>query len=320
MPKIILGIHGLGNKPSKEVLENWWKQAILEGLAGIGKYIFNPKFELIYWADVFNEKPLDEKTYDEKYIPAPKNFTAESKPTHKKILDFLQKQMAKIFLNEDLSINFSFVSDLFFHKYFKEVEIYYTKDCLDKNNINCAARDIIRDRVAEVLKKHEKDEILLIGHSMGSLIAYDVLMLTFPGFKIDTFVTMGSPLGMAVIIRKIAAEQNMKINKTTKLKTPPGIQRYWYNYSDPEDKVALKYKLADDYDANAKGIKATDIVVHNNYEMNGKRNPHNSFGYLRAPEFSNVLYEFLVRGKMKPTRWLLDISNNIYARLMKRHG
>lgn len=318
MSKIILGIHGLGNKPSKVVLEDWWNKAILEGLAGIGKYIFNPKFELIYWADVFNEKPLDEKTYDEKYTPAPLNSTTEVKPTHKKILDFLQKQLAKIFLNEDLSINFSFVSDLFFHKYFKEVEIYYTKNCPDKNKINYAAKDIIRDRVIETLKKHEKDEILLIGHSMGSLIAYDVLMLTFPGLKINTFVTMGSPLGMAVIIRKIAAEQNIKINKTTKLKTPPGIQRYWYNYSDPEDKVALNYNLANDYDENTRGIKVIDIVVHNNYEMNGKRNPHNSFGYLRAPEFSNVLYEFLVSGKMKPTRWLLDISNNIYARLKKR--
>lgn len=318
MSKIILGIHGLGNKPSKVVLEDWWNKAILEGLAGIGKYIFNPKFELIYWADVFNEKPLDEKTCDEKYTPAPLNSTTEVKPTHKKILDFLQKQLAKIFLNEDLSINFSFVSDLFFHKYFKEVEIYYTKNCPDKNKINYAAKDIIRDRVIETLKKHEKDEILLIGHSMGSLIAYDVLMLTFPGLKIDTFVTMGSPLGMAVIIRKIAAEQNIKINKTTKLKTPPGIQRYWYNYSDPEDKVALNYNLANDYDENTRGIKVIDIVVHNNYEMKGKRNPHNSFGYLRAPEFSNVLYEFLVSGKMKPTRWLLDISNNIYARLKKR--
>ena len=30
--KIIIGIHGLGNKPPKETLEKWWKQAIADGL------------------------------------------------------------------------------------------------------------------------------------------------------------------------------------------------------------------------------------------------------------------------------------------------
>ena len=37
MSKVIIGIHGLGNKPQKNLLEEWWKAAINEGfnLAGI---------------------------------------------------------------------------------------------------------------------------------------------------------------------------------------------------------------------------------------------------------------------------------------------
>ena len=64
MRKVIICIHGLGNKPSKELLTKWWRQSIKEGLKGIGKYVFNPKIEMVYWADVLYEKPLDEKITD----------------------------------------------------------------------------------------------------------------------------------------------------------------------------------------------------------------------------------------------------------------
>ena len=33
--KVIIGIHGLANKPEKKYLEPWWKSAILEGLEKI---------------------------------------------------------------------------------------------------------------------------------------------------------------------------------------------------------------------------------------------------------------------------------------------
>ena len=36
----------------------------------------------------------------------------------------------------------------------------------------------------------------------------------------------------------------------------------------------------------------------NNYELNDKRNPHKSYGYLRTPEFSKVLYEFIKSEKL----------------------
>ena len=31
MAKVIIGIHGLGNKPPKDILEKWWKLSIEEG-------------------------------------------------------------------------------------------------------------------------------------------------------------------------------------------------------------------------------------------------------------------------------------------------
>jgi hypothetical protein len=325
MSKVIIGIHGLGNKPSKKILEEWWIKSILEGLEGIEKTKFDLNFELIYWADVLNEKPLDETIIDqedpyylkEKYNPAPQNFIPKPHQLRQKILGFLEKQMDKIFLNEDLSINYSFISDIIIHKYFRELEIYYTEKCYDENNIKCNAKDIIRNRAVDVLEKYKNDEIMLVAHSMGSIIIFDVLTFILPELKIDTFITMGSPLGLPVIMSKIAAEQNMKVHNNEKLKTPPAVEMNWYNFSDLEDKVAMNYDLGDDYNENSKGVKAIDMIVHNNYQINGERNPHKIYGYLRTPEFSVVLYEFLIREKLKPSRWLFEYSKNVYERINK---
>ena len=49
MRKVIIGIHGLGNKPPKALLKIWWKKAIREGLKAIGHSRFFVKFELIYY-------------------------------------------------------------------------------------------------------------------------------------------------------------------------------------------------------------------------------------------------------------------------------
>ncbi|UCH66410.1 MAG: alpha/beta hydrolase [Ignavibacterium sp.] len=325
MSKVILGIHGLGNKPSKKILEDWWRNSILEGLEGINKNKFNLNFELIYWADVLNDKPLDETIIDkedpyyvrEKYISAPENFIPTPHSFRKKVLGFLEKQMDKIFLNEDLSINYSFISDIIIHKYFKELEIYYTEECYDQNKAKCAAKDIIRNKVVYILNKYKDEEIMIIAHSMGSIIAYDVLTFILPEIEIDSLVTMGSPLGLPIIMSKIASEQNIRLQRKKRLETPPGVKRNWFNFSDLGDKVAINFDLGDDYNDNANGVKPIDFIVHNNYEINGERNPHKSYGYLRTPELSKIIHEFLIRGETKLSMSLSDYTKNIYQRFNK---
>ena len=90
--KIIIGIHGLGNKPSKEILTDWWLKSIFEGLEGINKNNFKVNFEMIYWASILNDKPLDESITDkndpyfvnERYTKAPDNFVPNPHPFAKK--------------------------------------------------------------------------------------------------------------------------------------------------------------------------------------------------------------------------------------------
>lgn len=320
--KVIICIHGLDNKPAKELLTTWWRRSIKEGLVGSGKFIFNPKIKMVYWADILYDKPLDENIKDpanpyyieEPYTERPSDFKPENHEVRKKILSFIEKHVDKIFLNEDNSINYEFIPDFIIHKYFKDLEIYYGDKHAKQNDDSKSLKHLIRKRLSEVLNQHKGDDILLIAHSMGTIVAYDVLELKLSETEINTFVTMGSPLAIPVIISKIAVEYKMKFGEKFTAKTPHTIKKKWLNFSDLQDKVAMNYNLADDYAENSNGIKPIDFIVSNDYYANGKFNPHKSFGYLRTREFSEMLFEFLMDGRGKLTVWFLNKINDLAGR------
>lgn len=313
MAKVIIGIHGLGNKPSKEILEEWWRMAMQEGLDKLDKPYELPKFELVYWADILYEKPLDgqiedkEDSYflEEKYTTGFQHLVPEDHSLRQKVLDFLEGQLDKLILNDDFTINYNGITDAFIHRYFKDLEVYYAKECADQNDIRCTARKLIRECLVSVLEKYKDDEILLIGHSMGSIVAYDVLTFLDPDINIHTFITIGSPLGFPVVQGKIAAEWHSKRLVPPKLKTPSRVKKHWYNFADLKDKVALIYQLSKNYKANSRGIKPRDFVVNNDYQINDEANHHKSFGYLRTEPFSQVILEYInytktsIYGKVK---------------------
>lgn len=302
MAKVIIGIHGLGNKPSKEILKEWWSMSLIEGLHKIDPEMDMPRFEIIYWADILHEEPLNEQIKDkkspiyleEKYVPGKGEQLVVNHDMRKKFLDWYDEAADKIFLNEDMTVNYSFISDNVIHSYFKDLEAYYINKTIRSDGTIIPARDEIRNKVMSELKKYEGDDIFLIAHSMGSIIAFDILTFYLPNLKIDTFATLGSPLGIPFVRSKIALEQNEVLHAGYKLKTPPEVNK-WYNFSDLEDMVAINYSLKDDFDTNGKGVKAIDFIVNNDYEINKVKNPHKSFGYLRTKEFSNILIEFIER-------------------------
>jgi len=273
---------------------------MLEGLKIAGQDLKLPEFELIYWADLLYEKPLDEKIKDkkhplylkEKYIPGNKVVTGNQHPIRKKILDWFDEAADKIFLNDDLTVNYSFISDKIIHNYFKDLEEYYMNNKIELNGTAFHAREMIRNRAIEVLKKYADDDIFLIAHSMGSIVAFDVLTFNLPKLHINTFASIGSPLGIPFVRSKIAQEKKLVLNDNHKLRTPHGVKK-WYNFSDLEDDVAISYSLKNDFDENKHGVRAVDFIVNNNYEIDKEKNPHKSFGYLRTPEFSNALLEFM---------------------------
>jgi hypothetical protein len=322
MKKIVIAIHGLGNKPPKELLKIWWQRAIYEGIKSIGHPEISFKFELAYWANFFYPELLNPKStkkrdrlyIDDPYTPADNVPKAELDLSRQKLLDYINKQLNKLFLNDDMSINYSSISDFIIHHLFSELEGYYSKKCLDEKRVERPAKDILRDQLVTLLKKYRKRKILLIAHSMGTIIAYDVLTQCVPDIKIDTFITIGSPLGIPIIISKIIYEQRKFSGENiTRVKCPENIKRGWYNFSDLRDKVAIYYCLASNFEKNTNNVAVIDKIVYNDFSGN----PHKSYGYLRSPEVAEIIHQFLIHDKSKFTLWInkkvKKMINKIYG-------
>lgn len=272
-----------------------------EGLALKGYKKDIGQIEMVYWADIVHDKPLNihEKSSDstyfvnEPYVKAPGDFEPEKHDLRTKFMSYLNRKFNKMVLNDDLSLNFSFIGDFVLKHYFKELELYYSDTDSLKKGSQVNVRGEVRERLHKVLKKHKKDRIMLIAHSMGSIVAYDVLTFLATDVPIHSFITIGAPLGSPLVISKIADEHHLHQETIKTLHTPPGIYGQWINLADITDKVAFNYKLGDHYMQNNHQVSPQDILVENNYIIDGKPNPHKSFGYLRVPELSEKVYAFI---------------------------
>ena len=67
MSKIIIGIHGLGNKPPFDTLNDWWEMSIRDGLKAINHAFPLQNFHLIYWANFIYPEPLNIKEKDSEH-------------------------------------------------------------------------------------------------------------------------------------------------------------------------------------------------------------------------------------------------------------
>lgn len=274
MSNILIGIHGLSNKPAPDVLADWWKKAIKEGLLK-NEGIKDPQinFSSVYWADVTYENPDDNpdkyteahegalKTYEESWLDSVKSG----------IFDW----GGDIFDSMKRYFGVDKVADEVLDRKLKDLSTYYT----DQN-----IRNELRGRLqGEILKQRDK-RIMILSHSMGTIIAYDVLRnlgKEHPRITIDHFITLGSPLGLPHVKYKIAKENIL-------VRTPSIVQK-WSNFADKRDPVAIDAKLAGDYEANDKGVRVEDDLVANDW--GGIH--HKSYGYLRTPEVSKVIRNFI---------------------------
>lgn len=325
MSQVIIGIHGLGNKPPEKLLQRWWKKAIIEGLVRLNKPSGGINFELVYWADILYPKPLhlsvkdktDPLFLDEPYKsqPVPSLNTVPSNHIFTKIFNFFERQLDHVFLNKDMSLKFQGLTETIIKRYFKDLEIYYSENRISQGKQKRPIREVIQERLMNTLLKHKDKDIMLIGHSMGSIIAYDVLMNLKNDIRINTLVTIGSPLGLPVIVSRIFKEIKAKNKALKRLHTPENVDYHWYNLSDKDDNVAMDHTLADDYGSNTNNVRAFDISVYNDYINNNERNPHKIYGYLRTGDMARIIFHFLTeRRKSKLVANYLSIKTWLYQK------
>ncbi|PIB36188.1 hypothetical protein BFP72_12685 [Reichenbachiella sp. 5M10] len=298
---IILGIHGLGNKPPHAMIKSWWKKALLEGLKKVEGAPKNFSFGMVYWADIMYPLPLNPRIKDpdhELHIEEP--YIAEPIPTPK--IRYTPWHLAKLgfnkfkeiaFLSKNGLANYRMPFDFVIKQSFKDLDAYYNEDQTKAEFMDqLPVKSLIRNRLRRFLYKHRDKRVLIVAHSMGSLISYDVLYMLQNIYTIDTLVTMGSPLGLPMIRENIAKDLGIPYEDGDQLPTPESIDN-WYNLSDEEDHFAVFDELATFFAPNSKGIHPTDMLVDNDYKNWVTNNAHKSFGYLRTPEMGRIIADFL---------------------------
>ncbi len=163
----------------------------------------------------------------------------------------------------------------------------------NKQNIAYEIRELVKNALRPMLT--DGDKVLLIGHSLGSVIAYDSLwelshLEHLPG-KIDLFLTMGSPLGMNYVQHRL-----MGYSQTGERRYPANIRR-WVNISSIGDLTALDRIFADDF-APMLALGVIDSIVdhcegiYNFYRNEQGLNCHRSYGYLVNPAVGKIIADW----------------------------
>ena len=302
MKTVLIGVHGLRNKPPKYLLSEWWKKSIIEGFHVVNLPVPRFSLELAYWAQYLNQRPQDPSVSDredprymgEPYVEGKLFGPRGPRPFKKKLQSDLHQQLLQLIAGESGFMNIEAVSDRILHRMFVELDTYYHGTLRDETGATPPARQLIRGELQRLLEKHREKNICLLAHSMGTIIAYDVLMHGDPALPVHTFITFGSPLGFPVIRKHIQQELGLGAEDNVKLPTPETIRHRWVNFSDLDDVTCLNYNLRNHYRANESGVRPYDRIVYNNYEFEGYGNPHKAYGYLRTLDITQALNTFLV--------------------------
>ncbi len=305
---IIIGVHGLMNKNKDEIISKWWEAAILEGLHKNCGIDININLKMLYWADILHKYPLhnDARYYfDELYNDEPYRnnlnqfFEPYSNSLHNK-LKLAYQSIVRMTL--DITQHYERLSFWTTHKVFRDLAYYYNKKTfiLDRDGQKKNLRKILMGKLIQELKNHRDKKIMIIGHSMGAIICYDVLrnIRSFiPNIEIEQFITIGAPLSYA-IVRKHQFLSLKDGHHRSKLRTPSAVKS-WFNFSDPTDLACYRTHLKPFYEPNHSGIEVMDQLVNNQYKVYNKKlnkvikNTHNPFGYLRCPEVSEKIRQYL---------------------------
>lgn len=265
MPTIVY-VHGNGNKIASDALRSEWDRALFGRDMGT-------RSRMAYWAPVLHARPLGAGEADQAQqlpvsplessvpeSPPPGEFTAEVLLEAGEKDGQLESWLRDMVYTGDAIVDGENlappVSSPFealplprplrqaafrelVRRTFKDVYAYFFGGRGD------AMRQVMRATLAGL-----DGPVVVLGHSLGSIIAYDVLREpAFAGLNVPLFVTVGSPLGVTEV-------QDLVVRP---LHVPAPVAQ-WRNASDFRDLVALDHTIRPEFTPAG---RCTDLAVVN---------------------------------------------------------
>ena len=172
-----------------------------------------------------------------------------------------------------------------------EIDRYFN----NTDDIASKIRGLLKQTLRPMLE--QQDDVLVIGHSFGSVIAYDTLWeLTHQeGLtgKVD-FLTLGSPMGMHYIQRRLLGMNGHEE------KSYPALIRRWINLSAEGDVTALNQNLKETFHPMlelglVESIEDHCHGIYNYFRSDAGLNSHRSYGYLVSPAVGSIIADWWKR-------------------------
>ncbi len=166
-----------------------------------------------------------------------------------------------------------------------------------KSDFAAQVRERVREPLCAALDRDDK--VMLVSHGVGCIMAYDVLwqLSHDPEFsekysdkKIDSWLTLGAPLGDSVIAKKLLGAKDKSGNRY-----PTNVVS-WHNVSAEDDYCCHDNTLANDFKVMLKEKMVScirDYQIYNLTVRYGKSNPHSSVGYYIHPRVTQLIVDWL---------------------------
>lgn len=305
-------VHGRDFKPSRKDLLGLIDNALAAGIERdypdlVGAYLGLTK-ELAYYGDLTNEILIRQgKTYDEqldigdrrnafhllKQIDKRKKFNLQrydNLPGKSAVAEFAAGIAAPLLGAVGLA-------NSMITKLAKDLGEYWNA----KSDYGRKLRQRVSDALCAALDRG--DQVMLISHGMGCIVAYDVLWQLSHGpelsgrysdRKIDAWLTLGAPLGDNVIRKKLLGAKNKNGKRY------PHNVVSWHNVSAEDDYYCHDNRLANDFKAMLRDKLVScirDYQIYNLAVRYGKSNPHSSVGYYIHPRVSQLIADWMKQGE-----------------------
>jgi len=294
-PSTIIYVHGIGNKPAPSVLKCQWDTALFGARLG-------DRSRMAYWVNRdYYPRPLDETCAsgdlvriedDEASTRAIKAVAAgqrgEDELTLSNEINALtsdpdrQRWLTKI--GDKMIVRGAVLgTEARIAAQGTQAKVFPLPEFLRRLIARNLTRAFLRDVNDFMFVKERRDSMekslidrisagggpfVIIGHSQGSMIAYDVLrQLGRSHCHVPLFITIGSPLGLQ--------EVQDALRQWTGGRLPfPSCVDHWLNVADPLDPVAFDKDISDDFEGRIENVIE--------FNPDSPQHPHSGSGYLRT--------------------------------------
>jgi hypothetical protein len=308
--KSLILVHGRGFKPVPGDLWPLWQQAISAGLArdfepeGGSGLLSQAHVDHVYYGDLCNDvleragqtEDADLDLADRRQalkrliaLDSAKKFRRlhyEALPGKTSVKEFLADVGAPLLAGLGLT-------SLVLRRVMPEMAEYLQRE----SDFRRISQQRLLDTLLSALSRG--DEVLLLTHCLGSVIAYDVLwrMTHEPaiaaqsgGHRVHTWITLGSPLADEFVKGRLEGA------KESAERRHPRTLVNWYNIAAEDDYICHDETMANDYGAmlNHRQIsEIRDLRIYNLTIRYGRSSPHSAIGYLIHPRTIGLIASWL---------------------------